>query len=190
MSFAKLDRDRILGEALTLMQEEGLPQVSLRKLSVRLGVSVSSLYWHVEDKDALFALMSHFIYRSCVEAVPETGTWQDWLRGFARALWQAQSRMPDTRQLIAMTGRSGHMRRERSETRLRILTLLEGKGLPPEMAAMAYKSTHALVTGWTLLASSTSAYEPADQADFEKAFDLLIEGIAAQVTKRESVRAG
>jgi TetR/AcrR family tetracycline transcriptional repressor len=190
MSFAKLDRDRIVQEALALMKEDGLAQVSLRRLSVRLGVSVSSLYWHVEDKDALFASMSHRIYLSCVEAVPEAGTWDAWLRGFARALWQAQSRMPDARQLIAMTGRSGHMKSERAETRIRILALLEGKGLPPEIAAMAYKSTHALVTGWTLLASSTSAYEPADQADFERAFDLLVEGIAARVTGARGASAG
>lgn len=181
MPFAKLDRDQIVSAALAMMEEEGLAQVSLRKVALRLDVSVSSLYWHVADKDALFAMMSHAIYVSCVEAVPEAGAWDVWLRGFGRVLWQTQSRLPDTRQLIAMTGKNRYLKDERAETRGRVLALLAEKGLPPEVATLAYKSTHALVTGWTMLASATSAIDPEDQADFERAFDLLVEGVAARL---------
>jgi len=63
MSFAKLDRDQIIQEAVALLKEEGLDAVSLRRIAARLGVSVSSLYWHINNKESLSALMSAAIFR-------------------------------------------------------------------------------------------------------------------------------
>src|SRR6266540_7463410 len=41
-----LDKDRIVAEAVALLDEGGLDGVTLRKLAQRLGVQAPTLYWH------------------------------------------------------------------------------------------------------------------------------------------------
>ena len=48
-----LTRQRVLEEALRLIDEEGLEACTMRKLGARLGVEAMSLYNHVENKRAL-----------------------------------------------------------------------------------------------------------------------------------------
>jgi TetR/AcrR family tetracycline transcriptional repressor len=171
MSFSKLDQDRIVGEALALLGEEGLAQVSLRKVAQRLDVGVSSLYWHVRDKAALYRLMSARVFRSCVDAVPATPTWQEWLREFGLALWHAQITVRDAHQLIAQSSLDDGLRhRVRDE----IIATLGGLGLVPAIAAPAQRSVQSLVTGWTTLKSLQDDNE--DQPMFEDALDALITG--------------
>ncbi len=171
MSFAKLDQDRIIGEALALLGEEGLAQVSLRKVAARLGVGVSSLYWHVRDKGTLYRLMSARVFRSCVDAVPACASWQDWLRQFGLALWHAQITVRDAHQLIAQASLEDGVRRV---VRDEIVKLLGGLGLSPDIAAPAQRSVQALVTGWTTLKPIQGEGE--DRPMFEDALSALIAG--------------
>ncbi|WP_404712673.1 TetR family transcriptional regulator [Sphingomonas sp. MMS24-J13] len=175
MSFSKLDQDRIVGEALELLGEEGLAQVSLRKLAQRLDVGVSSLYWHVRDKGALYRLMSARVFRSCVDAVPETRTWQEWLREFGLALWHAQVTVRDAHQLIAQASLEDGLRHK---VREEIVATLAGLGLAAEIAAAAQRSVQALVTGWTTLKPLQDEGE--DRPMFEDALDALIAGWEAR----------
>ena len=177
MSFSKLTRDAIVGEALDLLKKDGLAGVSLRKIAARLDVSVSSLYWHVRDRDALYALLSERIFRSCLESVPATRSWQQWLRGFGLALWRAQCAIPDTQTLIVQRCTEGDAKRA---VREEILGTLEALGLPRGIGDVAQRSVQALVTGWTAL--SPAAHDDADQADrlIERALDLLIAGVEAE----------
>jgi TetR/AcrR family tetracycline transcriptional repressor len=177
MSFAKLDQDRIVGEALALLGDEGLAQVSLRKVAARLGVGVSSLYWHVEDKSALYRLMSARVFLSCVEAVPPSATWQAWLRGFGLAVWHAQVTTRDAHRLIAHSSVADGARRA---FRGDIIATLEGLGLAGDVAGPAQQSVQALVTGWTTLAPLLS--ESSDLEMFEQALDVLIAGWGARVS--------
>jgi TetR/AcrR family transcriptional regulator, tetracycline repressor protein len=48
-----LTRDRVIGAALRLMDEEGLEAVSMRRVAREVGVEAMSLYHHVEDKEDL-----------------------------------------------------------------------------------------------------------------------------------------
>lgn len=49
----KLDRERILAAALSLVDREGLPALSMRTLGSALGVEAMSLYKHFASKDAI-----------------------------------------------------------------------------------------------------------------------------------------
>lgn len=181
MPFAKLDQDRIVSEALALLAEEGLAQVSLRKVAGRLGVGVSSLYWHVRDKSELYRLMSSRVFRSCVDAVPESPTWQAWLWGFGLALWHAQVTVRDAHQLIAQSslGDAAPVRAEISAAFERITGALTALGLAAELVDPAQRSVQALVTGWTTLASRRGQKE--DRAAFESALGALIAGWEARL---------
>ena len=53
-----LDRDRILEAALKLAQEVGLAELNIPSLAARLDVGVTSIYWHVPNRDELIRLMA------------------------------------------------------------------------------------------------------------------------------------
>ena len=173
MSFSKLDRTRIVSEALVLLQEEGLAQVSLRKLAGRLSVGVSSLYWHLADRDALYSEMAERIFRSCLEAIPPSDGWEDWLRGFGRTLWRAQNEVRDARQLIV---RAAMAEAVRAELRAEIVARLGALGLAPAAASAAQRSVQALVTGWTTLTPHAPRGDGPEQKSFDAALDVLICG--------------
>jgi len=173
MSFAKLDRDLIVREAVALLKAEGLDAVSLRKVAARLGVSVSSLYWHVADKNMLYGLMSASIFRACLDAIPSAESWRQWLHGFGIALWDAQIAIPDARQLIVVSRPQADLARESLD---RIVHDLERLGLPAPQALIAQRSVQALVTGWTTLRAVRPDAVAADRDSFVIALDVLIEG--------------
>ncbi|MFF8832162.1 TetR/AcrR family transcriptional regulator [Streptomyces sp. NPDC015131] len=51
-----LDRDRITGAAVRLLDAEGLAKFSMRKLAAELNVTAMSVYWYVDTKDDLLEL--------------------------------------------------------------------------------------------------------------------------------------
>jgi TetR/AcrR family tetracycline transcriptional repressor len=178
MSFSKLDRDQIVREAVALLSEEGLQAVSLRKVASRLGVSVSSLYWHVTDKETLYGLMSVSIFRACLDAVPPNDNWRRWLHDFGLAIWDAQITVRDARQLIVVSRPPAGLA---EESLRRILDALEAGGLPRESALAAQRSVQALVTGWTTLRSVRPDAMGADRNSFVVALDVLINGWVAHL---------
>jgi TetR/AcrR family tetracycline transcriptional repressor len=98
----RVDSLRIADEALKLLCEGGLEAVSIRRIAAGLGVGVSTLYWHIQDKDALLGALRHRIFRNCLDAVGDQDSWQSWLHAFGLALWQAQIEIPDVRKLIVL----------------------------------------------------------------------------------------
>jgi len=48
-----LSRDVVVDVALRMVEEDGVEQLSMRKLAAELGVAVTSIYWHVGNRDAL-----------------------------------------------------------------------------------------------------------------------------------------
>ncbi|WP_369390402.1 TetR/AcrR family transcriptional regulator [Streptomyces sp. CG1] len=51
-----LDRDRITGASMRLLDAEGLEKFSMRRLAAELNVTAMSLYWYVDTKDDLLEL--------------------------------------------------------------------------------------------------------------------------------------
>ncbi|MDU1525641.1 MAG: helix-turn-helix domain-containing protein [Lactococcus lactis] len=47
-------KDKIISSSWELLQELPLTEFSMRKLASRLGMTVSSLYYHFSSKEALF----------------------------------------------------------------------------------------------------------------------------------------
>ncbi|SJN24299.1 Predicted biotin repressor from TetR family [Microbacterium esteraromaticum] len=64
---ARHDRHSVIACALRLLDEVGLPDLSMRRLSTELDVQPSALYWHFPNKQALLAGVADRI----LEAVPE-----------------------------------------------------------------------------------------------------------------------
>lgn len=168
MSHSKLDRAGIIAEALALLDEQGLADVSLRKLAARLGVTVSSLYWHIRDRDELLALMCETVFRDCLDRTPDAEGWAEWLRGFALALWDKQMALRDCQKLIIVAEIDRATQKELKDD---VGARLSARGLVRERADIVQMSVQALVTGW-----STLDHNPRSRKAFEVALAALLEG--------------
>ncbi|WIN00297.1 TetR/AcrR family transcriptional regulator [Actinoplanes oblitus] len=54
----RLNRDQVLSAALDLLDEAGLDQLTMRRLSTALGVQNGATYWHFRSKQALLEAMA------------------------------------------------------------------------------------------------------------------------------------
>lgn len=88
----KLNRDRVVEEALALLDEVGIDDVSTRRLAQRLGVEQPALYWHFRNKAALLSAMAQAAMAPLAAAalpVP-SDDWPVWfaenMRSFRRTL--------------------------------------------------------------------------------------------------------
>jgi TetR/AcrR family tetracycline transcriptional repressor len=175
MATLVLTREQIVEEALALLREGGLAEVSLRKIAARLGVKAPSLYWHVESKEALHTLMSQAIFRSCLDAVPACTDWREWLRAFGIAIWRAQRAIPDIQQLI-LGGRLDESARQRVCDE--IVGHLARGGLDRAIAAKAQRSVQALATGWVTLKDRGEPIDQSPEETFRQSLNVLIDGWA------------
>ena len=174
----KLSREQIVNEAIALLHEQGLKQVTLRNLADRLDMKAPSLFWYFRNKDELLALIDAEIFRQCVEAIPSCATWQTWLHHYGLSLWEAQCKAPDIPNLITQVNLS-------RETRQSLYQLLYDQispfGLDMETAMKMQSSVQALVTGWTVLTNVPREELPEGEfspvrEDMVRALDVLISG--------------
>ncbi|CAM5636160.1 TetR/AcrR family transcriptional regulator OS=Streptomyces alboniger OX=132473 GN=CP975_17070 PE=4 SV=1 [Streptomyces alboniger] len=80
-----LDRERITGATVRLLDAEGLAKFSMRRLATELNVTAMSVYWYVDTKDDLLELALDAVCGSMripdPQAAPED--WRDQLRALA-----------------------------------------------------------------------------------------------------------
>jgi len=189
----KLSREQIVDEAIALLHEQGLKQVTLRNLANRLDMKAPSLFWYFRNKDELLALIDESIFRQCIENIPESGSWQEWVKQYGLSLWAAQSRAPDIPNLITQVNLS-------QETRQNLFQLLHDKlapfGLDMGMAMKLQSSIQALVTGWTVLTNVprhqddnlATEFSPL-RDDITHALDVLIQGWKTEISRQQMDRS-
>jgi AcrR family transcriptional regulator len=92
-----LSRDKIVGEALALIDEEGLAALSTRRLAARLGVSGPSLYNHFATMDDLVeAVADTVIAQVDLSALDDPAlAWPQALRVWARSYREALAAHPN-----------------------------------------------------------------------------------------------
>ncbi|GAA3224286.1 hypothetical protein GCM10010532_056000 [Dactylosporangium siamense] len=99
-----LDRQRIVAEAVALLDAEGLDGVTTRKLAARLGVQSPTLYWHLPNKAALVtAIADAILDQEFTDRSPPGPDqhWQDWLGDLAQRLRRALLAHPDGARVIS-----------------------------------------------------------------------------------------
>ncbi|GHH95287.1 TetR/AcrR family transcriptional regulator [Streptomyces capillispiralis] len=80
-----LDRERITGATVRLLDAEGLDRFSMRRLAAELQVTAMSVYWYVDTKDDLLELALDAVFGE--PALPDPAAdedWRDQLRALAR----------------------------------------------------------------------------------------------------------
>jgi TetR/AcrR family tetracycline transcriptional repressor len=97
-----LTRDRIVGAALAIIDEDGVDGLSMRRIAARLGVQAMSLYNHVRSKDDILDGVTDFITTDMNMPRRMTGSWEDGIRSIAYAFRQASLRHPHACELVLM----------------------------------------------------------------------------------------
>lgn len=88
-----LSLERIVAEAISLADAEGLAAVSMKTLATRLGAGTMSLYRYLPGKDELVALMLDSVI-GAPPAVLRDGGWRDGLRLWAHGTRDVFHRHP------------------------------------------------------------------------------------------------
>lgn len=176
--------ETIVREAIALLNAEGIDGVSLRRLAARLGIRAPSLYWHFADKSALLAAIVERLFEEGLSEVPPHRCWQDWMRDFGNAMWQAQRRTRDFIHLVT-TAQVTDAQFDRNLQRVR--NAMAGLDLQEADAMRIQSSVQALVLGWAVVARGPYAGQLAPVLDFERLVrenvDMLIEGEARKLSR-------
>ena len=107
-----LDKQRIVEEAVALLDDDGLDGLTLRKLAKRLDVQAPTLYWHVPNTAALITAVADVILDQGFGdmAPPAPGErWQDWLTEVAIRLRRALLDHRDSARVISFAQLSRRM---------------------------------------------------------------------------------
>ncbi|WP_345750030.1 TetR family transcriptional regulator [Microbacterium rhizophilus] len=110
-------RDGIVDTALRLLEETGLPDLSMRRLAAALGVQPSALYWHFENKQSLLAAVADRIV-AAAPAVPATSDGHARVTAVAFAVRDALLAHRDGAEIVMSTQALG-LGSDASHTRLR-----------------------------------------------------------------------
>ena len=100
-----IDRDRILDEALAILNEVGIDKLSTRKLAERLGVQQPALYWHFKSKSLLLdALNTRMLQHHHTHRLPEPEEgWAEFTYATARSMRRTLLAVRDGARLAAGT---------------------------------------------------------------------------------------
>jgi AcrR family transcriptional regulator len=126
----QLSREAVVAAALQVLDAEGGQALTMRRVADQLGVSASSLYGYVSNKEELVNLVLDRIFEEV--DVPPTGSWQETLKQFGRAMLAMYRRHPGVALLtlgrVVVTPSMLSM----SE---RVLSELRPAGMPDQVAA-------------------------------------------------------
>ncbi|MBN6051606.1 TetR/AcrR family transcriptional regulator C-terminal domain-containing protein [Nonomuraea sp. RK-328] len=151
-----LTQDRIVAEAVRLLDEEGIEALSMRSLGNRLGAGATSLYRHVANKDELIELVVDEVYGELEvpQGAEAPGDWRESVAASASSLRAMILRHPWVASVLGQAGlaRLGPNLTRQSE---RMLALFHRAGFPSGEAEQAMNTVISYVIGMTV---SEAAY--------------------------------
>ncbi|MDG6108727.1 TetR/AcrR family transcriptional regulator C-terminal domain-containing protein [Dactylosporangium aurantiacum] len=161
-----LDRQRIVAEAVALLDAEGLDGVTTRKLAARLGVQSPTLYWHVPNKAALVTAIADAIldqeFGDMAPPAPHE-RWQDWLGGLAGRLRRALLAHPDGARVVSAAQLSVTM----AAISELAMSALVSRGIPLRQARVIVLTVERFTVGHVL-----EEQAPRPDADALQHFDM------------------
>jgi len=161
-----LDKQRIVSEAVALLDADGLDGVTTRKLAARLGVQSPTLYWHFPNKAALVTAIAEAILQQEFPELAPPGPaerWQDWLTELAGRLRRALLAHPDGARVISAAQLSLRMA---AISELAMSTLV-ARDIPLRQARMIVLTVERFTVGYVL-----EEQAPRPDADDLKGFDM------------------
>ncbi len=183
----RLTREAVIAEALDLLDEVGLDQVSTRALAQRLGIKQPSLYWHFANKEALLSAMAEAAMapHASFPLPAPSDDWREWFAANTESFRRTLLLHRDGARLHAGSRPAG-AGLERAKTKVDFLV---DAGLPRRQTEMAMLASSRFTVGSVLeqqadqqAQSSDERPSPETPFDHDEAFrsglSLIIEGLA------------
>ena len=139
-----LSRERVLGAAVLLADEDGLESLTMRKLGLRLGVEAMSLYNHVANKDDLLDGMVDLVV-SEIDLPSEADDWKNAMRRRAISAQAVFSRHPWASALVDARASSGPARLRYFDW---VIGTLRRAGFTLDLAVRAFSLLDSYVYGF------------------------------------------
>jgi TetR/AcrR family transcriptional regulator, tetracycline repressor protein len=102
----KINRDMITRAGLKLLNEDGLEQLTLRRLGVELNVQAATIYWHFKSKEELIDEMATTVLAEGAESlIPsrKSSDWRVWASTFGEGLRKTLLAYRDGARMVAGT---------------------------------------------------------------------------------------
>jgi AcrR family transcriptional regulator len=186
-------KQNVIDTAITILDDQGLPGLTMRRLATALGVQQSALYWHFESKQVLLAAMAEEILRRGPEPTPSCG-WDSVVTAEAAALRDSLLAYRDGAELVSTVYAFGL---GAEEPHRRLAAAVASAGASAADAGVAATVVLQFVLGSTfseqqhLQASSAGAIEgarppddstgrPTEADPFHAGVALILDGIRAR----------
>jgi AcrR family transcriptional regulator len=165
-----LTLDRIVTEAVALLDEEGEARLTMRRLAERLDTGSTTLYWHVRTKDDVLDLALDAVFGEV--PLPDAGGWRDRAGELVSAWRAALLRHPWSTGLLdrPMLGPNALAR-----TEFLYATLAEAGFGGPDLPAAAFSLSTYVTGSATMQARDEAATDPAVR-------ELMVDRLAAYPT--------
>jgi AcrR family transcriptional regulator len=102
----KINRDMVTRAGLTLLNQEGLEQLTLRRLATELNVQAATIYWHFQSKQELLDEMAtQVLTEGAPNLIPtrKSANWQLWAATFGEGLRQTLLACRDGARMVSGT---------------------------------------------------------------------------------------
>jgi hypothetical protein len=100
----KVNREIVLRRGLSLLNEVGLEQLTLRRLAVALKIQAPTLYWHFRSKEELIDAMATLaLAEGTSDLVPvgKSSDWKAWVSTFGHGLRKTLLKYRDGARMVA-----------------------------------------------------------------------------------------
>lgn len=167
-----LTRGRILEAALRLADEEAMGALSMRRLGRILGVDPMAVYHHVPNKEALISGVVEQVFSEMRVPEAEGRTWQERVRGFARAYRNLALAHPHlVRELVSDAAAPATLRAGEP-----LYAALEAAGFPPATVVRAADLVVDYVNGFALAEVGGPLGSPEDRRGLLRLLEESPEG--------------
>jgi AcrR family transcriptional regulator len=202
-----LNKEQIVDAAIALIEQNGLADLSMRRLAADLGVGTMTLYSHVPNKEALLNGVVQKILEEIETPAGDVEPWTERVRFILRSFRQAALRHPTVVQLIAVNPPWTPPALRATEVGV---AALKEAGFGDEAAAHAYRLLASYVIGYVSLElggffamdeSRVDGDFPFDdfphllgaapyfvswdaESEFDLGINVILAGLHAQLTRR------
>jgi AcrR family transcriptional regulator len=163
-----LDREQIVDAAIAFIEQNGLADLSMRRLAADLGVGTMTLYTHVPNKDALLNVVVQRILEEIETPGQDVKPWSERVRFIVRSFRQVAHRHPTVVQLIPLNPPWTPPALRATEVGV---AALKEAGFPDEAAAHAYRLLASYVVGYVSLELGGFFSMDQSRADADFPFD-------------------
>ena len=165
-----LTRERILEAALSLVDEEGIEVLSMRRLAKELGVDPMAIYHHLPKKRALLsALIEQVFSEMRVPGSVENGSWRERVRAWACAFRDVARAHP---KLVPHLATYPEAATEATlESTEELYAAFEAARMPPRKIVGAVGVVVDYLNGFALAEASGALGEPNEQREMLEMLD-------------------